>query len=390
MRDYVAVRLNRGKKAGNKVLNAEKQLPHNVRRLQYFSRNIDNQRIAGLDGLRGVAVLCVLAVHTTPPIIESGFFGVDVFFVLSGFLITSILLHELDETGAIDLRQFYIRRALRILPAIFAVIIAVLFYAAFAEKDRLHALFMDAVAALLFYFNWVDAFHFKYMEFTHFWSLSIEEQFYIVWPSILLVCMNFSKSNRMALLVLGIGVIGPEIGRVLLWPGASNNILYFRTELRIDALSWGALAAIIGVRGFHSREFFSKWKNIIAFISIIIIVTHLIFLTRPWTHFYLYYGAFSLVAIASAALIFCISFYPPRFIVSFLEFPPIKWIGVISYGLYLWHWPVFLLTQRYLAISAPFKNTVAIILSIILAAISFFLWERPFLQLKRHFQPRSR
>jgi len=345
-------------------------------------------RIPGLDGLRGVAILCVLAVHTTPPVLESGFFGVDIFFVLSGFLITTLLLREMDRTGTIDLRQFYLRRAARILPAMGAVIVAVSIYALLAERERLHEIGREAVAAMLFYVNWVHVFSARVTELRHLWSLSIEEQFYLVWPGVLLACMSLRRSSQVLGAILAAGVIGPEIGRALLWPGSLENNLYFRTELRVDALSWGALAAWAGARSYVLRAFIEKWSSIAVFPALAVILLHPILLTNPWSHYYLFYGAFALVAVSSAIVIACVAFAPPRAVVAALEFAPLKWIGVISYGLYLWHWPVFLLIERHVMLPILAKNILVVSLSIAISALSFYFWERPFLRLKRHFQPR--
>ncbi|MBI1868743.1 MAG: acyltransferase [Methylocystis sp.] len=346
------------------------------------------ERIPGLDGLRGVAILLVLATHTRPALLESGFFGVDIFFALSGFLITTLLLRERKRTGSIDLRQFYLRRAARILPVMGAVILSVAALGCQVDNEKPVGIGHEALAAILFYLNWVHAFGGPVSCLVHLWSLSIEEQFYLIWPGVLLACLSRGKSDLLLGTVIAVGIMGPEIARILLWPGSWTNIHYYRTDLRVDALFWGALAAWAGARSSTLRAVIKKHSSSVAVLALAVLAFHTLFLTNPWERYYLSYGAYTAVAASSAVLIACVTFAAPRALVKILEFRPLQWIGMVSYGLYLWHPLVFLMVGRYVTHSALAKNALDLSLSLAVTAVSFYFWERPFLRLKRHFQPR--
>jgi peptidoglycan/LPS O-acetylase OafA/YrhL len=205
--------------------------------------------------VRGIAILLVFAAHTNPVLLSGGKIGVDLFFVLSGFLITSILLQEFRERGTIHLGYFYARRALRLLPALFSVIAFVVIFTWITRPSSLAITIWNAFGAMFYFYNWqiVVAPYPEYLSgrwmFTHFWSLSIEEQFYTTWPLLVLLMLGLRVPLRIRFLIVAAGIVLPEIARLVVLsrdPSLhSVYMVYFRTDLHMDGLMWGALAAML-------------------------------------------------------------------------------------------------------------------------------------------------
>jgi len=339
-----------------------------------------------LDGVRGVAILLVFAGHTTPALLAGGRIGVDLFFVLSGFLITSILLNEYRECGAINLSRFYARRALRLLPALALLLLSVVALAAAFEPAKLPMTLADAQAAVFFYFNWLlvrqwpDLNLHQWM-FTHIWSLSVEEQFYLVWPLLTLGLLRARAPDKAVLCLIGAGIILPAIARAILWRSGISLDLYFRTDLRFDGLMWGALVAWImhlGYRPPAGQTRYWGWAVAAGIAGLIWIARYEVLVNGL-----LYRGVFSLVgfcaALAIAGLQWCAPGAPIRRV---LAFGPLCWVGRISYGLYLWHWPVFLAFSEYPFGHPALKIPIEFATTFVMATASFYLVERHFLQLK--------
>ncbi len=191
-------------------------------------------KVKALDGVRGIAFLVVLFCHTNPQVFRGGNIGVDLFFVLSGFLITSILLEELQSTGSINFGRFYFRRACRLLPAMFGAVAFVLVYAAITESGpKFMTTLWDSLGVIFYYFNWVlvgaNANVGAHQEmYTHLWSLSIEEQFYIVWPAVIALAASLKYPRAALLTVIGLVIAWPTIGRMMFWESGPSLVLYFK------------------------------------------------------------------------------------------------------------------------------------------------------------------
>ena len=358
--------------------------------------------VPALDGLRAIAVLAVLVYHSNVNLLPGGFLGVEVFFVLSGYLITSLLLSEFRASGRIDLKTFWIRRARRLLPALFLLLVATLGYAVIFLPQQVTQLRADTVAAALYVMNWWLVFdHKSYFEeigrpslLKHVWSLAIEEQFYLVWPPLFALGISRLRERKLAIVVL-CGAIGSSVlMAVLFQPGVDPSRIYYGTDTRAAELLIGAALAFLWQPG-STRKFSNRWVlRAAAWIgpdrraAIFLEVVGLLGLIGVATAFWrlgeydptLYRGGFMLVALATAAVI-AVVVHPRSTILSpALGCAPLRWIGLRSYGIYLWHWPVYMVTRPGLDVSLSgfplFLLRVA--LTLVFVEISFRLVETPF------------
>jgi peptidoglycan/LPS O-acetylase OafA/YrhL len=334
---------------------------------------MDEERLGyrrALDGLRGVAVLMVLAYHLPFGIPNVGHVGVMMFFTLSGFLITTLLLEERERSGRIDLRGFYRRRALRLLPALVAVLSAIVVLDVIVGSQAGYG--RPALFSLFYVANWaiIDGVDFHHIN--HTWSLAIEEHFYLLWPVTLLFVLTRS-SKRTLLWIAAAGAIAVWGWRVWLTTSdASLPRIIYATDTRFDGLLIGCVLAIIGWR----------WLGALASVAAVAAVASLIAVTAiPDERFQLTIG-FTAVPIATAVLIgACLA---PGWAGNLLAWRPLVPIGVISYGLYLWHLPIFGYVFKYGdMLPRPVQAISAVLLSIGVAALSYRLIEEPFLRLKR-------
>jgi peptidoglycan/LPS O-acetylase OafA/YrhL len=340
-----------------------------------------------LDGLRAFAVSAVIAYHLGYQWAGGGFLGVDTFFVLSGFLITSLLLRERAGSGRISLSGFWARRARRLLPAVFLLLIVVVVYGSTVlnafEVDQLRG---DAIASLFYVANW----HFiatgqNYFNLfltpsplQHLWSLAIEEQFYLVWPLVVVGVMAVTKASRKALFVVTIaGIVISTVSMALLYSDANPSRAYYGTEARAHTLLVGCLLALILAKGLEAGPRLKRGLGAAGIVAFGIVL--IVFATASASPRLFHGGdlAFSiLVAIVIAAAV-----QPTGALRSFLGLAPLRYIGRISYGLYLWHWPVIVFVTTDETGVAGRKLTVlrlAITFAITLA--SFYLLERPVLR----------
>jgi peptidoglycan/LPS O-acetylase OafA/YrhL len=350
---------------------------------------IDTKRIPALDGVRGIAFLMVFSTHLC--ILGTGHFGVDLFFVLSGFLITSILLQEHQRFGSINLYKFYLRRALRLLPALFLVLMGILLYTAIMLPfPKLMMALSDTWRIILYVWNWVLAAgwnvtgdvsyiveHHQVM-YLHLWSLSVEEQFYIIWPFLLLFLLKLPR--KQILVFLGIGIIIPAIARFHYWQGGPALWIYFRTDFRFDNLLYGATIAWFlnwGMVPQGRNKTLLSWAGMLAFVGLIgLAIPDLI------NNGKIYQGLLSLVALFSAILIASAVYCPLAPLKWLLEMKPLRWIGRVSYGLYLWHLPIIVMVSHR-NIANPFiKDFIVIVATFSISAISYYKFELPFLKLK--------
>lgn len=301
--------------------------PHTARGLSH---------IPALDGLRGVAVVGVLAFHLGH--LRGGYLGVDLFFVLSGFLITSLLLVERDATGRIDLRAFWARRARRLLPALFLLIGAAALYAA-TDPSGLDAgrFRRDALATLGYVANWqsITADHGYWDLFArpsllaHSWSLAIEEQLYVVWPLVVTVIIRWGR--RPLAVATGLLALASVVTMALVHAeGGDTTRAYFGTDTRAAAVLFGALVALWRPS--------ARWLSVLGLVAAAALAVA--WATVDGTTSWLYEGGFALCSVAAAVVIASIAAQRGP-LVRALELAPLRHLGLISYGVYLWHWPVF-------------------------------------------------
>jgi peptidoglycan/LPS O-acetylase OafA/YrhL len=342
--------------------------------------------LPGVDGLRALAVLAVLLYHAELPWIGGGFLGVDVFFVISGYLITSLLLAEWSQRGHIDMPAFWLRRARRLLPALFLLMAVTLIFAIVALSSEVAGLRDDALAALGYATNWYLIFsHQSYFEmmgrpslFRHLWSLAVEEQFYIVWP-LLLSAMLWLWRPRYVLLAVLAGAVASTVLMALLYqPDADPSRVYYGTDTRGVGLLAGAALAFVWAPGkIGGRARVHPLAIDVAGLSALGVLFYT-FLRLDGHQSFLYQGGFALVAVASAGVIAAVV-HPRGHLGWVLGRQPLRWLGLRSYGVYLWHWPVFMLTRPDLDV--PFDGLPLLALrfgvTLTIAELSYRLVETP-------------
>jgi peptidoglycan/LPS O-acetylase OafA/YrhL len=339
-----------------------------------------------LDGLRALAVLFVMFSHFYGWL-PGGFIGVDIFMVLSGFLITSLLLEESQATQTLILRRFYLRRAIRLLPALVFLLLVRLVYQAFwPMPGSWRNVWLNILGILCYQANWAAAWQFYPPDglLCHCWSLSLEEQFYLVWPLVLLLMCRLRLPLTSILILLTSGIIGSALWRASLWTGLDHRLrLYVCLDTRADAFLIGSLLAFLfagGVIVGHAQALrLFRAAGPVGVASLVCLAITLDGRTAP------VYRVFFTVADLLAALVIGMVMAAPGAIFSgLLRKQPLVWIGRISYGLYLWHYPVFIACRRagtqdwhrVADFSAQFGFTLAA------ASLSYYAIERPFLRLK--------
>jgi peptidoglycan/LPS O-acetylase OafA/YrhL len=314
----------------------------------------------GIDGLRAIAVMAVLFYHAEFPWAEGGFLGVEVFFVISGYLITSLLLIEWLRTDTIDLKKFWVRRARRLLPAVFLMLSVVSVLSIVIYRDTLNRLLGDVLAASGYVTNWYLIFNdVSYFEtfgrpplLQHLWSLSLEEQFYVLWPLIfsfgfaLLRQKNKQSTIRsfLALTIIGI-VASTAMMAIFFTPFEDPSRVYYGTDTRAAGILVGVALSLVWNPWRLKTTVSNATKrllNVVGFGSLAV----LIFILGTLNEFSprLYQGGFLVTSLFTAAVI-AVTVHPAASLGAVLEVPVLKWIGTRSYGIYLWHWPIFMITR---------------------------------------------
>lgn len=339
-------------------------------------------RNPALDGIRALAVLAVLAFHADISWARGGFLGVDTFFVLSGFLITGILVRERERAGRIDLPRFWLRRMKRLLPALFLLVAVVAVVLAW-HRGSADAFRADTAATLAYFANWRQIFvgggYFKQIAtpspLQHTWSLAIEEQFYLVWPVVLVLLFRLRRYRRAILLVSVAGATASTVVMALLAPapGGDPSRVYFGTDTRAQELLIGAALAIairvvprLTKRTYGAIAVAGSAATLCAWV-----------LLGSESRF-LYRGGFAVTGLASAAVVFAVAVAPHGIVGRALAVAPLRALGRISYGVYLWHWPLQLaITHRLTHLSGAPLIVLRMIVTIVIAAASFVFVEEP-------------
>jgi peptidoglycan/LPS O-acetylase OafA/YrhL len=323
--------------------------------------------------LRAIAVSTVVAAHLEIPFMPGGIIGVDIFFVLSGFLITSLLLEERRRYGRVNHAEFYRRRALRLLPALALLIpvVAVVSQVAPTVGPHIADLTVGGIPWVILYAaNWARATGTQLGLFGHTWSLAIEEQFYLVWPWVLWVLVGHGFRYRRALAV-GIAAIACVAAfRAFLWASGSGvDRTYNGSDMRADALLVGCVIALARHAGVNLRVPSAFYAVATAFLAYVIA-------TASPNSAFLYVGGLTLIAGAAGVIIIGLLQHP-----RMLTAAPLVWLGRISYGVYLWHYPIVVVMPVQWDLSV--RVVVVIVATLAAAGLSWWIVERRFLALKR-------
>lgn len=338
-----------------------------------------------LTGMRGIAMVLIFLFHSNVPGFTGAFTSLELFFVLSGFLITALLLQEHQAKGTISLKAFYIRRALRLGPALLFFLACYLVFCFSFYQDwptRRHHL-EDALIVLLYMANWTRAFGLHRPDgLGHCWSLSVEEQFYFLWPLIVLFLVRFAKNRRSLLIALLLPL--PWLWRsYLLFHGADWDRLYNGFDCRADALLAGCFLASLWHAGhlanWHRHPFFAKAAAMAAF-AVLAGFT----VVARWQSAALYLWQYAIILAATAVVIIDITHRPRGFLARLLALPPMVGLGTISYGLYLWHFPIIGYVGVY-GVTGAAAVFLSAALTLSAAIFSWFVIERPALRLKRKY-----
>ena len=364
-------------------------------------RGAGRGRFAPLDGIRAFAVALVVAFHSGLPWAPGGLFGVDIFFVLSGYLITGLLLSEHAKTGGIRFGAFWARRALRLLPAMLIMVSTTLLVWRLTQPpSEIAGLRRDAVATLTYVANW----HFSFAgqgyfaqgaapsPMLHMWSLAVEEQFYLLWPLIVVLVLRGRTTDQGRRLLCGVSVAGAVASgllmAVLAGAGVGASRLYYGTDTRAGTLLVGAaLATILPLSGRVRRDEGAGGSGAAGRRSSMVLdaagVCAAVALGWILTHIdgqagWLYRGGFLLIAVLAATVVAGTVAAPRGVLARFLSLPPLRALGRISYGVYLWHWPVILyLTHARTGYAGNPLLALRLAVTVTLAALSWTLVEQP-------------
>ncbi|MGP8162059.1 MAG: acyltransferase family protein [Candidatus Dormibacteria bacterium] len=346
--------------------------------------------MAGLDGLRAVAVLAVVLYHLNVGWASGGLLGVGVFFVLSGYLITDLLLAERERTGAIALGRFWLRRARRLLPALWVMLVVVTLWVAFLDPSQLSGLRGALLAALLYFSNWWYAFqHVSYFAsfgppspLGHLLSLAVEEQFYLLWPLLLVLALRFVRRRELLIGLVVLGAIASAWAMSAIFqPGSDPTRVYEGTDTRAFQLLAGAALAL----ALPSRRISASISTLrrhcfdaLGVVGLALIVAMVMDTDEYQT--LLYRGGMVILSLATVAVVAALV-HPSTVLSRALGAPPLRWIGVRSYGIYLWHYPIIVLTTPVDGSAALLLGVLQVAATLGVAALSWHFVEEP---IRRH------
>ncbi|HYC81770.1 MAG TPA: acyltransferase, partial [Solirubrobacterales bacterium] len=356
-----------------------------------MSRPLDKRfpYLPGIDAMRALAVLAVFGYHAGVGWTPGGFLGVDVFFVISGYLITSLLLRSFQRGGHIELGRFWLRRAQRLLPAVAVLIAVSIVLGAIFEPGRMDALRGDALASLFYFANWHFVLgHESYFEqfgrpslFTHLWSLSVEEQFYLFWPLLFAAGMKLFGRGRLLLGVLAGALASVALAWLLFDPGGDASRVYYGTDTHAVGLLAGVALALvwspIALRRHPSGPLVGPILDAVGVLALGYVVL-------SFLHFHdydlaLWHGGYLWLAIATALLLAAVA-HPAARLGAVLGQKPLLWLGLRSYSFYLWHWPVLVLTRPGIDVELPrgILIPLQLLATLAIADLSYRYVELPF------------
>jgi len=342
----------------------------------------------GLDGLRAIAVIAVIAYHLDPDWVPGGLLGVGVFFTLSGYLITDLLLGQREATGRLQLGNFWLRRARRLLPALFLMLAVVVAWVTLLDRSQLPSLRGDVLAAAAYVSNWWnivrEASYFARFgpppPLDHLWSLAVEEQFYLIWPWLLWLGLRYVPGrHRMAGLTLAGAALSAAAMALLYEPGIDPTRVYEGTDTRAFGLLLGAaLAMVWPSRELRADRINLRGRLLLDGVGVIglVVIGFLILRTREYSPF-LYPGGIVLLSVGTVLALIALVHPASRLGVA-VGWAPLRWLGVRSYGIYLWHYPIIVLTAPSLQERASLSLEVfQVVATVVVAALSWRYFEEP-------------
>jgi peptidoglycan/LPS O-acetylase OafA/YrhL len=347
--------------------------------------------VPAIDGLRAVAVTAVVLYHLPVGWLPGGFLGVDVFFVISGFLITSLVTAEIRATGRIDLRHFWMRRARRLLPALLFMLAIVIAVSSIFARDALSLLATDTPPVLGYFTNWWLIFHHvSYFQSVgrptlvlHLWSLAVEEQFYLLWPVIVLLVVGHRGRTRRIGWVALVGAVASSVWMALLFHSSGDpSRVYFGTDTHAGGLLLGATLAVALPPWTRSAEVKPSARRIMGIAGMAAfagLVALMVTLNLNQVDSLTYSGGIQLATVLSAVILVVVS-HPAVRGARVLATPVMQWIGKRSYAIYLWHWPIFELTRPNIDVSLSGWPLTLVRLAVVAVAsdLSYRLVEQPF------------
>jgi peptidoglycan/LPS O-acetylase OafA/YrhL len=347
------------------------------------------RRLPGLDGLRAIAVTAVVVFHLDPRWLPGGFLGVDVFFVVSGFLITTLLVREHAATGTIDLGAFWTRRARRLLPALAVAVPFAVVLARLTEGDLLVGIGRQVVGAATFTSNWLEiAAGSDYFAagtpvlLANLWSLAVEEQFYLLWPLAVLVLLRVVRRPRgRAVVALAVAMTSTVLMAALLDPEYPTRV-YYGTDTHVMGLMIGAALAFAwtgpGRAGTRSFLWYRHRRTVLGGSAAVL---GLLLVTVDEASPITFRGGILLASLATAGLLLALVDRPGR-ARTLLELPAVRWVGARSYGIYVWHWPVVLVVGQDMPVQPGGTTYVltrawCLLVTLVLADLSYRFVETP-------------
>lgn len=352
--------------------------------------------VPSLDGIRAIAVIAVILYHIRINLLPGGFLGVTLFFVLSGYLITTLLMSESSSTGKIDIRQFWLRRIRRLLPGLYVMMAVVLIYIIFFDRAQFPQWRLDALSSVFYMSNWWFIFHqVSYFNrfgtptpFGHLWSLSIEEQFYLVWPLVIIgACALRTKRRTLAFITFVGALVSAALMAFLYAPGFDPSRVYYGTDTHAFSLLVGATLAVLLSRRHRARHlrlrgslpFRESFFDLVGLFALLAILSSFWWMSEYSDVTYL--GGMFFLSIVAAVLITVLTRQDSR-LAKVLGWQPLRWIGRRSYGIYLWHYPVIVLTQPPMNTQGVgvLRAVLQITASIVLAALSWKFIEEPMIR----------